>query len=550
MKLHLRYAHDTPGEVAALYVPSGGPAAWLRALDETGLPAAELELYPVDDRAAVLRWAGGVRPRLGRLSRASVSLQCLGEQLFAPPSAALFPPLMPAELAGAFPSQAGQLILWLPGKEPQRLHRLPAWSSLIAAPAERALELRVPPVAERQSWRLPPIQVAAPPALEEQVLAKADQKPIPFDALRPLSGVELIKMESLETLLKGGKLSQSLARKLAGDRPPQEVLDELRQRDGDELELLRRLYERDPLAAMRCSPPLDTLGTDGAPRDLREVDYRLRRYWSRLSYMTGSRNSGSGAGYAYDNEQFVALQQMYERNATALAKLGKHEEVAFVYLKLMNDPRRAANYLASNGKPLQAAEIYLRKLGDRARAAEEYRAGKAFDKARALFEECNRLEEAGDCAAELGRHDDAEGLYRRRVSQLTQGGKPVAAAELLRSKIADQRGAQELLDWGFRQNEQAALCLSTYLDYLPSLEAGVAYVEALGGELPPKRARQLLVGLTHLRSLYPEGRAELREKGLELAARAAEADARVFRTLSALMDDEAFAREAGQFARR
>jgi len=299
---------------------------------------------------------------------------------------------------------------------------------------------------------------------------------------------------------------------------------------------LRKLYENNPLEALKHSMPLDT-STMSNLGNLAGA-FSMSKFWSQIGLRAFS--SGSGRGSAgLEASQFEQLQKIYEDAFENLSKKGEHEQAAFVLLKLLNNPKRAADYLKANHLYIDAADLFERKLKDNGSAAVCYELGRDFSNARRLYEENHQLEKAGDCAHAMGDDKGAFTLWQRQVTSYRNAKNPLASAKLLRSKLQDEASANNELQEGFRQNQQAVDCLVKYLAELSNSTDRIAYLERLRIEIP-NRNLDILKGLakTYKRGDLKGDEEQTKPLALSLAADAGKQTSAALLLLSTLVKDD------------
>ena len=545
MNLRLRHGRATSGAAAAARLYDGyGTEAWLGYLAAWPGDAAAFELYALPTTRQTLLLAA--RERGVALEAdwpaGGTRLTYVLPNVLAPVGAEVTPPITEEE---ATAWTAGRKLLWLPGAQPAVLPAALDLARCFAPLTEDTAAVLAPPPPHRPPMRLGAIEAPAPEVdLETRIRELAEGRRA--DGLEPLSPEEELKREALRRLLKGGRLSRFLARQLASGDDPQAELDELERRSGDDVERLERLFEEDPMAALRHSAPLDTDDAKGGGFGAGS-DFQLREYWRRLGLNAPERNSARGGG-GMESGQFDRLRALYEAQASKLGAGARHEEAAFVYLKLLNDPRRAAAYLKDNGLYLEAADTYLRHAKQPLEAAECYRLAHHYTRAIPLYEEALAFEPAGDCARAAGLEARADILYRKGVRAYVAKRELLEAEALLSQKLGDVDAGTRLLDQGWREDIQASLCLRRYLKRLDDTADQLAYLRDTRG-LMSTAARQVQ-WMRGLRAVHTAHQGEAHEAiwraGLEMASHVGKANPAVFEELIPMSSDPYWAREAGR----
>ncbi|MEM9822598.1 MAG: hypothetical protein AAF985_16065, partial [Bacteroidota bacterium] len=146
-------------------------------------------------------------------------------------------------------------------------------------------------------------------------------------------------------------------------------------------------------------------------------------------------------------------------------KEGKYRKAAFVYLKLLKNPRLAAQTLEQGQHYQEAASLYLKRLKDQVKAAECYEKGRCYQEAIELYKALENFEKVGDLYSLLQDREKANYYYLLVVEQCREKRQFFRASILYRDKINDLELAKAVLLEGWRLNVDPFSCLNNYFRY-------------------------------------------------------------------------------------
>jgi hypothetical protein len=171
-----------------------------------------------------------------------------------------------------------------------------------------------------------------------------------------------------------------------------------------------------------------------------------------------------------ENDRFNKLLMKYNELAENAIKHGDYQKAAYVYLKLLKTPIKAADTLKQGKDYIGAATIYETKCQNNKAAAECYALGKQYNKAIELYKKMNEYVLIGDLYIELSKVDEANVYYNMKVDELLNRQKYLDASEIQKVKIKSLREAQNSLLTGWRKNAEDKKCLLAYFNNFSTYE--------------------------------------------------------------------------------
>ncbi len=181
--------------------------------------------------------------------------------------------------------------------------------------------------------------------------------------------------------------------------------------------------------------------------------------------------SGDGGSTTVGDTQFQQLMNRYEKLCDDFIEKKQFKKAAYIQLKLLRNPYRAAYILDEGNLHNDAALIYLKKCNDKQNAAECYEKARSYKKAIKLFKELEEHESVGDIYTKIKDTKNAHHHYRIVADDYTKNDQYVKAALLYRKKMDDKDSASKLLVKGWRENKDAINCLNNHLVHFDSRKA-------------------------------------------------------------------------------
>ena len=182
------------------------------------------------------------------------------------------------------------------------------------------------------------------------------------------------------------------------------------------------------------------------------------------SLFRGSENhSGSGGGTTVGNRQFEQLMERYEKLSDDFIEKKQFKKAAYIQLKLLRNPYRAAYILDDANLHNDAALVYLNKCNDKENAAECYEKARSYKKAIKLYKELDKHESIGDIYTRIKDPKNACHHYEIVIDYYTKNDQYLKASLIYRKKMGDKIAASKLLVKGWRENKDAVNCLNNHL---------------------------------------------------------------------------------------
>lgn len=562
MQLQVKPQPKNTYPIGAVLIRSSSIKYWMEQIQHMGLNPALCKAYPVPGQTANSVWAclvvfqGMDRPQAG----SNQYCQVINDRLFIP------------ENTGLYPKVDNQEIEKLLGKKPYFFHPETGLAELSDEIGwEELLELQVD-----EDWRVvPPAKgifipgtirrlevIALPP---DEALAQMEQQGFPQKEEfkdKPLSFAERIKLKLLRALLGDNSEAPEVSREPSGfmkflnnigntlgldknggwmDKLGKDYED-LDRRSKDELQKLMDLFRNNPEEALKYAIPLDGTGTT---RGGLTSGFEMQRRWNNFSL--GQTSSGSGGSVMMESS-FDRLQTQYNKTAVELIKKGDHEKAAFIYLKLLKDPWRAAQALEDGGLYAEAAALYLKYTENKHKAAACYEKGRMFSPALELYKELDEYEKAGDIHILLSQREEAYRCYEKVAENYVQSGKYVKASLLYRNKMEDRLSAQALLREGWRLNRDAYNCLNNYFANIENEQQLQTEIDLIYlTETNNTNKETFLTVLRHEYEKHPLIRQRTREIAYEIVAEQSVTNPAIVASLQQFSDDKILIKDILRF---
>lgn len=163
------------------------------------------------------------------------------------------------------------------------------------------------------------------------------------------------------------------------------------------------------------------------------------------------------------DEQFNALLEHYEKLTNDFIEKKQYKKAAYIQLKLLQNPYRAAGILKDGHLYNEAALVYLKKCFHKENAAECYELARSYSKSIKLYTELNQHEKVGDLYKKINDTGKAQHHYQIVVDEYVERNQYVKASLLYRKKMNNIPAANKLLLKGWTENKDAVNCANNYL---------------------------------------------------------------------------------------
>lgn len=566
MQLQVKPQPKNTYPTGAILIRSSSVRHWMEEIERMGLSPDHCKAYPVPGKTANSVWAclivlqGHDRPQAGH----NQYCQVIDDLLFIP------------ENTGLYPKVDSREIEKLLGKNPCFFHPetgLTAlsdaiiWENLLELQTDEDLKITEPAEGIFIPGTIRRLEVIALPPDEalEQMEELGFPKKETFND-KPLSFAERIKLKLLRGLMNSNNAASREARepsglmkfmngigRMLGLDKNSEWLDKLgrdyenlEQRNKDELQKLMDLFRNNPEEALKYAIPLD--GTGATRGGSVTGGFEMQRRWNNFSL--GQSGLGSGGSVMMEGS-FDRLNTQYNKTAIELIKKGDYEKAAFIYLKLLKDPWRAAQTLEEGGLYAEAAALYLKYAENKQKAAACYEKGRMFTQALELYTELGEFEKAGDIHILLSQREEAYSCYEKVAENYVQSGKYVKASLLYRNKMEDRVSAQALLREGWRLNRDAYNCLNNYFGNIESEEQLQKEINAIYlTETNNRNKETFLTVLRHEHEKHPLIRKRTCEIAYEIVAEQSVTNPAIVASLQQFSDDKILIKDILRFKSR
>jgi tetratricopeptide (TPR) repeat protein len=175
----------------------------------------------------------------------------------------------------------------------------------------------------------------------------------------------------------------------------------------------------------------------------------------------GDSNSVGGTSTVGDR-QFQSLVQRYEKMTEEYIEKKQFKKAAYIQLKLLRNPYRAASILKQGYFYNEAGHIFLNKCRRKEEAAECFEMARSYTKAVRLYKELDMNEKVGDIYTKIKDTEKANFHYQIVVDNYTTNYRYVKAALLYRKKMNNPDAANEVLLQGWEENKDAVNCANNF----------------------------------------------------------------------------------------
>jgi tetratricopeptide (TPR) repeat protein len=366
------------------------------------------------------------------------------------------------------------------------------WSDLICIPEYTTIQITSPADSTRIPAVIKSFQIS--PISPDEVIKQLEESSFPERKNlehKPLSISEKIKLQTLRLLFQRKKIDNNshsdkkpestiLLEKLQNCLsfyPEQNNLIEnlkndfadLEERNQNQLDKLMNLFHDNPEEALKYAIPLDTENTSrGGKKHLLDLSVR----WSNFSLFNRHSNlhNSSDGSYLLPDNAFIQLQAQYIKTANELVKNKKYQKAAFVYLKLLKNFYMAARTLEDGEFYSEAAAIYMKYLNNKVKAAFCYEKANMLQQAIDLYIELNENEKIADLYLLLNNHAFAKKYYTKVINDYLSKDQFLKASIILKNKLSDYVGAQNVLMRGWEENKDSFNCLNNYFANIQNVD--------------------------------------------------------------------------------
>jgi tetratricopeptide (TPR) repeat protein len=172
-------------------------------------------------------------------------------------------------------------------------------------------------------------------------------------------------------------------------------------------------------------------------------------------------NPGGGTSTVGD-QQFQSLVNRYEKLTEEYIEKKQFKKAAYIQLKLLRNPYRAASILKQGYFYNEAAHIFLKNCKRKEEAAECYLLARSYSKAIRLYKELDMNEKVGDIYTKIKDTEKANFHYQIVADNYINSYRYVKAALLYRKKMNDTEAATEILLKGWQENRDAVNCANNF----------------------------------------------------------------------------------------
>ncbi len=495
----LKPSHNNPYPLKGILLKGTHPERWIADLQRLTIPLGQLTAYPLPGTAANTVWGCLVvfQQSVDQLPpHPHIRCQVMAGLLYIPENTLLYPKTTESELRGFLLSKPHFMH---PEIGMVALEEEIDWASLLQLPPKTDLRVMSPAPGVHIPTKVSSIQVQALSENElQQQINESISSSNPNQLDQPLRPLEKLRYQVYRLLFQPGQSSNDNS-----SRPPesqkrqflnnlserfsninfsflerwQRDFEQLQDRNKKQVDRLMDLLRKNPAEGLKYAIPLDESGASRGPNTWGE--FHLGRRWGNFSLFDNRGLARGSGGAKFQESEYARLRRQYQETATALIKKEDYQKAAFVYLKLLQNPRLAAETLKKGHLYQQAAVIYHDKLNDKQSAANCYEKGHMLTQAISLYEELEKYENAGDLYYQLNQHQKATAAYWKQIDRYQNKAQYVKAALLCKHKLEDHQASQEILLQGWDHNSKPIDCLKLYFDQIhktPELKKAIHHI--------------------------------------------------------------------------
>jgi hypothetical protein len=536
MELQIKPHATNPYPLGGIFIRGSRMEIWLQEIQEMGLSLSKLAVYPLP--GSVPNTIAGCLVELtpfptGLSTGKNQTFQLLHGLLFIPEKSAPYPHLGAHEIDKLF-SQQKHFYLpelgYIPLEEPIQ------WETYISVPPVVQPVVTIPaptlnPPAHIRSFQVIPL---SPEKMIQQLEEKSFPKKqkLPDEPLNTFERGKLFFYRNLfkkekegvedkkgkpdkSPLMKGiesiGRIFSKKGNSI-GERWEQDF-ENLEKRNQNELDRLLDLFKTNPAEALKYAIPIDNTGTN---RGGDGGSFSLTKRWFDFSLFGSDNNHGSGS-VNFGDSGLHRLQQQYRKTAAELIQRGDYLNAAFVYLKLLKDPHRAAQILEEGKLYQEAATLYLKQCNSPVKAAECYEKGNMTQEAIQLYKEAQHHEKVGDLYMQLQKTKEAFTFYELVADDYKKRNQYVKASLLYKNKMNNPEACQDTLLQGWRSHYDASNCLNNYFNNIQDTQQlGHAIRQVYAKDVSPVNEESFLHVIKHEYNKKNELAAEIKHIAYEI----------------------------------
>ncbi len=487
MELQIKLSGKNIYPIGGFLIKSPLVSEWLEQIELLDLTLADIQVFAIPNTTANSIWGCFVisadfdKTKIGK----NQLCQKVITNLYIPEKAALFPSLSIVEIDALF--EKGKHIIH-PEFGLVTLTEKVDWQQLIITPKFEQINsvkpnagVYIPNVIK--SFQLKPVS-------PEEMLKQLDEKAFPKKQKMPneeLNILEKLKLLGLKTLFNSKKEGtkttsektpllnalENISNKLFKNRNGnwsenlQQDFEELEKRNQAAIDQFLEMLKNNPEEALKYAIPLDEHGSTRGNSDMGQFSLSLR--WMSLLFSEMGIGSGGSGGSIDLGDKYFILQQQYHKTAEDLLAKNEFQKAAFVYLKLLKNPYKAAEALEKGKYYSEAAAIFY-KNNFKKNAAECYEKGKMTNEAINIFKELKDNEKVGDLYSTLHNTKEANVYYNLVADNYITNNQFIKASVVYKNKMHDASLGQQVLLKGWNNNIEAINCLNSYLTNIPDLK--------------------------------------------------------------------------------
>jgi tetratricopeptide (TPR) repeat protein len=474
MILRLQQVTTNRYPIRGFFIRSEEPAAWLQAIQETGLTLDEISTYMLEDPLDGKIWGCLIVTPEGYLPpERYVLAQQVCDMLFIPSHTDVYPHITSSDHKKLF---GGNLHIFHPHLGLIKCSTVVDWNEHLILPTEAPVTIVAPAPKVFIPSVIRQFVISAPDA--EDTITKMEstlfpeQKQVGKPPLNTLEKLLLFvlrfsmgrnaeqEIDSKEPGRNEGKASwlKLLDKWLGGKKLAEKLAtihQNLEERNQKEMNKLLDLFAKNPDRALKYAIPIDQ---SGASRGGSNGSFRLQERWFNFG-LFGSANGTGGPTVAISDSS--ALWQAYQKATDEYLAAKDYRKAAFIQLKLLKNSNRAAEILKDGKFYVEAAALFKKENKLRSAAVCYMLANMPYE-AIELYKLLYAYETLGDIYTSLDDKESASQYYEMVATGYINGSQFIKAASFVHEKMNDYERARQLLLRGWNEGREPVEALTEY----------------------------------------------------------------------------------------
>jgi hypothetical protein len=300
----------------------------------------------------------------------------------------------------------------------------------------------------------------------------------------------------------GGKKEGFFAK--LGKRIEEKIAD-LEERRANELNRLMKMFDENSDEALQYALPLDSPYLNRGQKPEGTGGWLLARRLTNFN-LGGLGGGNVGNTWYLGNNEYQSLRTKYLAAAQREIEKKDYKKAAYIYAHLLADFSSAANVLEQGKYYREAAALYKDHLKNKESAAQCLERGGLTLDAIELYKEMDREEKVGDLYKSIGQTENAAKHYEIYIGKKLDSTDYIDAARVVDAKLENPQRAKDILLDGWKDYKNAENCLKNYFDIEAREDnAPNAVKKIYNNHTDEDKKSSFLNVLEHVNKQHPDG---------------------------------------------